>query len=101
MTFAPTALFCGNDVLAVGAVLEAQHMGLKVPQNISIVGFDDLPLSAHMSPGLTTVHVPSRRMANMPRTISWHVSVGESPDPRNKLPTDIMIRGTTAPPSKT
>ncbi|MBO6519527.1 MAG: substrate-binding domain-containing protein [Rhodospirillales bacterium] len=97
----PTALFCGNDVLAVGAVLEAQHMGLKVPQNISIVGFDDLPLSAHMSPGLTTVHVPSRRMGEHAADYILACIGGESPDPRNKLPTDIMIRGTTARPSKT
>lgn len=94
----PTALFCGNDVLAVGAVLEAQHMGLNVPGHISIVGFDDLPLSAHLSPGLTTVHVPSRRMGEHAADYILACIRGDAPDPRNVLPTDIMVRGTTAPP---
>ncbi|WP_170763638.1 LacI family DNA-binding transcriptional regulator [Ruegeria lacuscaerulensis] len=58
----PTAILCGNDVLAVGAVRRAQEMGLKVPEDISITGFDDIELARIASPGLTTVHVPHREM---------------------------------------
>ena len=55
-----SAIFCGNDVLAIGAVLEAQNMGLSVPDDISIVGFDDLPLAAHPSPRIDDCSCPGR-----------------------------------------
>lgn len=58
----PTAIICGNDVLAVGAITQAQELGLRVPQDISIVGFDDIDLASVVRPRLTTVHVPHRRM---------------------------------------
>lgn len=58
----PTAVLCGNDVLAVGAMREAQHMGLDVPRDVSITGFDDLELASIVTPPLTTVHVPHRQM---------------------------------------
>jgi LacI family transcriptional regulator len=100
-TVRPTAIFCGNDVLAVGAMLEAQHLGVHVPNDVSIVGFDDLPLAEHLSPGLTTVHVPSRRMGERAAEYLLQCIAGEAPEPRSELPTDIMIRGTTAPPPRT
>lgn len=59
---APTAVVCGNDVLAWGALLECQAQGIKVPAALSVVGFDDLELSRHWRPALTTVHVPTERM---------------------------------------
>ncbi len=58
----PTAILCGNDVLAVGAVRQAQEMGIRVPDDISITGFDDIELARIVQPGLTTVHVPHREM---------------------------------------
>lgn len=58
----PTALICANDVLAVGAVLEAQSQGLNVPNDISITGFDDIEIASIISPPLTTVHVPHRML---------------------------------------
>lgn len=58
----PTAVICGNDVLAFGALLEAQHLGLAVPAALSIVGFDDLELASHLQPALTTVRVPADAM---------------------------------------
>jgi len=57
-----SVVMCGNDVLAVGAVRGAQRMGLKVPDDISITGFDDIELAQIISPPLTTVHVPHREM---------------------------------------
>jgi LacI family transcriptional regulator len=59
---APTAIVCGNDVLAFGALLEAQRMGLAVPQAVSIIGFDDLEWARHILPGLTTLRVPTEAM---------------------------------------
>ena len=55
----PTAVVCGNDVLALGALLEAQTLGIQVPQALSIVGFDDLEMARHIRPSLTTLHVPT------------------------------------------
>lgn len=59
---APTAILCGNDVLAFGALLEAQKMGIAVPKALSIVGFDDLEMARHIHPALTTLHVPTEQM---------------------------------------
>lgn len=58
----PTAVLCGNDVLAVGALGRARDMGLHVPRDVSIVGFDDIELAQVAYPKLTTVHVPHREM---------------------------------------
>jgi LacI family transcriptional regulator len=52
-----TAIICGQDVLALGALLEAQKQGIKVPKELSIVGFDDLEISRHLLPSLTTIHI--------------------------------------------
>ena len=61
---APTAIVCGNDVLAMGALLEAHRLGIQVPQALSIVGFDDLEMARHIQPSLTTLHVPTQLL--------WH-----------------------------
>jgi len=58
----PTAVLCGNDVLAVGAIRQARRMGLGVPGDVSITGFDDIELATVIEPELTTVHVPHREM---------------------------------------
>lgn len=55
----PSAIVCGNDVLAYGVMLEAERRGLRVPQDLSVVGFDDLEWSRHLRPALTTLHVPT------------------------------------------
>ncbi|MEM7710320.1 MAG: LacI family DNA-binding transcriptional regulator [Pseudomonadota bacterium] len=58
----PSAVLCGNDVLAVGALREAHRLGLRVPDDVSITGFDDTELATLVDPPLTTVHVPHREM---------------------------------------
>lgn len=58
----PTAVFCGNDVLAVGAMRSAKALGISVPNDVSIIGFDDIELAQVADPPLTTVHVPHREM---------------------------------------
>ena len=58
----PTAVICGNDVLAVGAVKRAKQLGLAVPEDLSITGFADIEVSELIDPELTTVHVPHREM---------------------------------------
>lgn len=94
----PTAICCGNDVLAVGAVLEAQAMGLRVPDDVSIAGFDDLPMAEHLPPGLTTVRVPSRRMGRYAADYILGQATGAPFAARVELQTELIIRGTTAAP---
>jgi LacI family transcriptional regulator len=55
----PTAVVCGNDVIAYGVMLEAERRGLNVPNDLSVMGFDDLEWSRHLRPSLTTMHVPT------------------------------------------
>jgi DNA-binding LacI/PurR family transcriptional regulator len=59
----PTAIIASTDVLAIGALHAACRMGFKVPEEISIVGFDDLPMAEYTTPALTTVHMPVAQMA--------------------------------------
>ncbi|MBW4706643.1 LacI family DNA-binding transcriptional regulator [Roseobacter sp. YSTF-M11] len=61
----PTALLCGNDVLAVGALYGAQDMGLGVPDDLSIIGIGDFKGSEEMSPALTTVRLPAREIGHL------------------------------------
>lgn len=58
----PTAVICGNDVIAVGALAGAHQLGMGVPADVSIIGFDDIDIARYARPPLTTVHVPHRRM---------------------------------------
>ncbi len=61
----PTAVFCANDILAMGALFACQRRGVRVPEDLSIVGFDDLPIAATTWPALSTVHVPAAEMGRM------------------------------------
>ena len=59
---APTVIICGNDVLGAGALTQANKLGINVPDDVSLTGFDDIELAQVISPTLTTVHVPHRDM---------------------------------------
>lgn len=94
----PTAVICGNDVLAYGALLECQASGHSVPQEVSITGFDDLPLSTHIQPPLTTMHVPSQDMGQRAADYLLACLNGETVPDRTELEVSLILRGTTAPP---
>ena len=61
----PTVLVCGNDILAIGAIMQVKKMGLRVPHDISVTGFDDIEVATIIDPPLTTVHVPHRDMGGL------------------------------------
>lgn len=61
----PTVVMCGNDVLAAGALSRARQLGLRVPDDVSITGFDDIELASVLQPTLTTLHVPHREMGRI------------------------------------
>ena len=61
----PTALVCVNDIMAVGAMRELRERGLRVPQDISVTGFDNVKLSEFCYPALTTVHIPRDQIGHL------------------------------------
>jgi LacI family transcriptional regulator len=97
---APSAVVCGNDVLALGALLEAQHMGLEVPHDLSIVGFDDLEIASHVQPALTTVHVPAEAMWRRAAERALALVRGEAPVRDPEVEVSLVVRGSTAPPAR-
>lgn len=94
----PTAIFCGNDVLAAGALREARRLGLSVPDDLSIVGFDDIDLAAIVEPQLTTVHVPHRRMGLTAAKILLAIREEGKGGKSAVFRTEIVERGSLAPP---
>ncbi len=93
----PTAVFCGNDVLAVGAVGKAREMGLGVPEDVSIIGFDDIELARVAYPKLTTVHVPHREMGRRAaRALVDTLKTGEPVEPQ-ELAADLRLRESHGP----
>jgi len=93
----PTAVLCGNDVLAAGALSTAREMGLRVPQDVSITGFDDIEIARIVDPPLTTVHVPHRAMGTEAARMLVALVAGAGTAERVRLDTDIRMRGTLGP----
>ena len=96
-TPAPTAILCGNDVLAFGSLLEAQRLKMAVPKSLSIVGFDDLEMARHIHPALTTVHVPTEKMwgAAADRLIE---ALGQRPVAMStEVEVELVVRDSTGP----
>ncbi len=95
-----TALICGNDVLAFGCILEAQAMGLSVPDDISIVGNDNLELAGQIEPSLTTVRISTFDMGTAAAQHLLRQLRGE-PGPKDvEIPFSLVPRGSTAPPRR-
>jgi DNA-binding LacI/PurR family transcriptional regulator len=65
MGFQPTAIICVNDIMAVGALRELRERGIRVPQDMSVTGFDNVKLSEFCYPALTTVHIPRDRIGHI------------------------------------
>ncbi|MEO7494423.1 MAG: LacI family DNA-binding transcriptional regulator [Massilia sp.] len=94
----PTAIFCANDEMAFGALDAINSRGLKVPDDISVIGFDDIPTSSHVFPTLTTMRQPFADMAS--RAVSEVVAIiqGREMNPaRIAFPMQIVIRNSTGP----
>lgn len=94
----PTAVFCGNDVLAVGALRRARALGIDVPGDLSIIGFDDIELAQVVHPALTTVHVPHREMGRLAATALIALLEQGKPLETVTLKANPVHRGTLAKP---
>lgn len=95
----PTAIVCGNDLLATGALLEAQRQGIRVPEELSICGIDNHDLASEVSPGVTTINLPTRELGQIAATQVLAAIEGAPIAQQSLLPFQLLIRGTTAKPS--
>ena len=96
----PTAVLTANDTMAIGCMGELSARGLRVPQDISLVGFDDIPIMRWLNPPLTTVRIPMREIgiAGMQRLLAL-LEGGDTASARvNRHPTELIVRRSTAPP---
>jgi LacI family transcriptional regulator len=93
----PTAVFCANDIQAIGALFECAEAGIVVPADISLIGFDDLPVAQYTRPQLTTIRVPARQMGELAATRLIQAIKTGTPPETEELPIELIVRGTTAP----
>lgn len=97
----PTAVFCYNDLVAIGVLRAAHALGLRVPQDVSIVGYDDIDVSSFLEPPLTTVRPPKYEMGWMAIDVVLRMLRGEGIEREYRLDGDLVVRASTAPPSST
>lgn len=96
LTPPPTAVFCVMDLLAAGVLLEAQHLKIKVPQSLSVCGIDNHDLAEAISPGLTTISLPTLRLGEITAEHVLRAINGETIAKQTTLPFDLIVRGSTA-----
>lgn len=92
----PTAIVCGNDLLAAGALFEATARGIAVPGRLSVIGIDNLEISGHLNPPVTTVNLPTGRLGT---AAAQHILArieGETLPRRQELPVALVVRSSTA-----
>jgi DNA-binding LacI/PurR family transcriptional regulator len=94
----PTAIFCYNDMSALGVLEQAAKNGLRVPQDLSVCGFDDLFFTPFLNPALTTVHQPKRELGAAAMQLLLDVLSGERNKTALHLPGRLIVRNSTAPP---
>ncbi|KAB1989360.1 LacI family transcriptional regulator [Streptomyces triticiradicis] len=94
----PTAVICDDDKLAAGAYKAARRLGLRIPDDISITGLDDLALARALDPELTTVRLDAERFGEHGMKALLAVLDGRTP-PQEDIPVELVVRGSTAPPS--
>jgi DNA-binding LacI/PurR family transcriptional regulator len=99
--FDPTAIICVNDFMAVGVLRELRERGYRVPQDISVTGFDNIKLSEFCYPALTTVHIPRDRIGHL----SFEALISESPKARQAgreflIDPEFVLRESTGPARK-
>jgi len=96
----PTAVFAGSDFQAMGLMRAARDLGLSVPDDLSVVGYDDLEMAEWIAPALTTVRQPLRDMARTAAEMVFTLARGERPaNQRIDLATELIVRQSTCPPT--
>jgi len=94
----PTAIFAANDISALGVIAALREVGLRVPDDVSVIGFDDIPLASQIHPALTTIRQPMQQMGRSAVNTLLALIVGlEAPTSLITLPTELVIRDSTMP----
>ncbi|MBT5073893.1 MAG: LacI family DNA-binding transcriptional regulator [Kordiimonadaceae bacterium] len=94
----PSAIFCMNDEMAIGAIQQAKKNGLNVPNDISIAGFDDISFAEFCDPPLTTISQPAEEFGTKAMSMLYDVINGNEPENKNTyLPFELIIRDSTGP----
>lgn len=94
---APTAIACGNDLLAFGVLLECASRGIDVPRQMSVVGFDDIELAAEVAPPLTTIHIPTATIGRRAAERLLARLQGKRVSRIEEVPVELVVRGSTGP----
>ncbi|MFI5908584.1 LacI family DNA-binding transcriptional regulator [Dactylosporangium sp. NPDC051541] len=94
----PTAIICGDDLQALGVYEAARRLGLRIPEDLSVVGFDDIEVTRWCGPPMTTVRQPFAEMGATAARMVLQLAMGEPVEPaRVELATELIVRGSTAP----
>jgi LacI family transcriptional regulator len=96
----PTAVICGNDVLAIGALAECRALGIAVPRELSITGFDDLEIAAVVTPALTTVRLPTAELGARAAQQLLAQLEGRPFDACVELAVELVVRASTSSPER-
>ncbi len=92
----PTAIFCSNDYLALGAMKGARELGLKLPKDLSIVGFDDIEIASFVIPALTTIRQPAYEMGKLGAELLFQRMENPATPTQRMLDTELIVRDSTA-----
>ncbi|MGW1490999.1 LacI family DNA-binding transcriptional regulator [Streptomyces sp. NPDC002402] len=92
----PTAIICDDDIIAAGACKAVRRVGLRVPEDVSVTGFDDLALATAVEPELTTLSLPAERVGERGMAALLAVLEGRRPE-EGDLPVRLVVRGSSAP----
>ncbi|NJC73430.1 LacI family transcriptional regulator [Planosporangium thailandense] len=95
----PTALVSFNDLVAFGALARLQELGVRVPDDVSLTGFDDIPFAAYVSPSLTTANSPQRVLGQRAWQVLHQMMSGAEVDDTPLVKAEVVIRGSTAAPT--
>ena len=93
----PTAVFCYDDLTAMGALAAARSAGVSVPGDLSVVGFDDLFVSSYTAPPLTTIRQPMKEMGRRAAEILLALLRGEVAERKVMFQGTLVVRESTAP----
>lgn len=96
----PTAVFVASDVVAIGALRGLREAGLRIPADVSVVGFDDIPIAAHVDPPLTTVRLPAGGLGETAGRLLVDRIAGRPVAARTLLATQLIIRDSSAVPPR-
>lgn len=91
-----TAVFVASDLVAVGAIAAIREAGLRIPEDLSVIGFDNLPLSEFLDPPLTTIKMPAQKLAQQACYLLMELMKGHSPEDKHpKFDTELVVRKST------